>query len=175
MVLALGKAGMVLRRAGDSMKKIQEFLVKAGGALRSPVLLFVRLAWGFQLYESGWGHLTHVEKTAAYFQSLRIPFPEVNVYVSGSAEFAGGILLMLGLFSRLVSVPLLINFCVAYLTASSDSILELLHFRRPDDFINDSAFPFLVTSLLVLSFGPGRIALDALIFRKPDSPTRTFG
>jgi putative oxidoreductase len=152
------------------MKNIQETLAKTGGLLRSPVLLLVRLAWGFQLYESGWGHLTHIEKTAHYFQSLHIPYPEVNVIVSGSTEFVGGILLMLGLFSRLISVPLLFNFCVAYLTASPDSVREILHFQKPDDFINDSAFPFLVTSLLILALGPGKISLDALIFRKPAAP-----
>ncbi len=149
------------------MKKIQELVARIGSLLRSPVLLLVRLAWGFQLYESGWGHLTHVEKTARFFQNLHIPYPEVNVYISGTTELVGGILLMLGLFSRLISVPLLFNFCVAYLTASPESIRELLHFRKPDDFINDSAFPFLVTSLLILAFGPGKISLDALIFRQP--------
>jgi putative oxidoreductase len=141
------------------MKKIQELAARIGGVLRSPALLLVRLAWGFQLYESGWGHLTHVGKTAQFFQSLHIPFPVANVYISGATEFVGGILLMLGLFSRLVSIPLLFNFCVAYLTASPGAVRELLHLQKPDDFINDSAFPFLVTSLLILAFGPGRIAL----------------
>ena len=155
------------------MKKIDHLLAKIGGFFRSPVLLLVRLAWGFQLYESGLGHLTHVEKTARFFQSLHIPYPELNVYLSGATELVGGILLMLGLFSRLISVPLLFNFCVAYATASRDSVRELLHFQKPDDFINDSAFPFLVTSLLILTFGPGKIALDALFFRDQSSGSRS--
>ena len=155
------------------MKRIEELLAKAGGLFRSPVLLLVRLAWGFQLYESGWGHLTHVEKTARYFQSLRIPHPELNVYVSGTTEFVGGILLMLGLFSRFISVPLLFNFCVAYATAGRDSLRELVHLKNPDDFINDSAFQFLVTSLLILAFGPGKVALDAFLFRKSPAPARS--
>jgi putative oxidoreductase len=145
------------------MKKICTLLAKIGVCLQSPVLLFIRLAWGFQLAESGWGHLTNVEKTAGFFTSLHIPFPVANVYLSGTTELVGGILLMLGLFSRLISIPLLFNFCVAYLTASHAAIKELLHFQSPDDFINDSAFPFLVTSLLILAFGAGKISLDYLL------------
>jgi putative oxidoreductase len=145
------------------MKKLHELLVKIGTCLQCPVLLLIRLAWGFQLAESGWGHLTHVAKTADFFKSLHIPFPVANVYISGTTELVGGILLMIGLFSRLISIPLLFNFCVAYLTASRPAIQELLHFKNPDDFINDSAFPFLVTSLLILAFGPGKISLDCLL------------
>ena len=145
------------------MKKLTSLLAKIGTCLQSPVLLLIRLAWGFQLAESGWGHLTNVGKTADFFTSLHIPFPVANVYISGTSELVGGILLMLGLFSRLISVPLLFNFCVAYLTASQGAVKELLHFKNPDDFINDSAFPFLVTSLLILAFGPGKISLDYLL------------
>ena len=144
------------------MKKICTLLTKIGTCLQCPVLLLIRLAWGFQLAESGWGHLHNVDKTADFFQSLHIPFPVANVYLSGTTELVGGILLMLGLFSRFISIPLLFNFCVAYLTASRPAIKELLHFR-PDDFINDTAFPFLVTSLLILAFGPGKISLDYLL------------
>jgi putative oxidoreductase len=150
------------------MKKINDLLASAGGLLQSPSLLFVRLAWGFQLYESGIGHLTHVQKTAAFFESLNIPHPVANVYISGSTELAGGVLLMLGLFSRFISIPLFFNFCVAYWTASHGEVVDLLHFRNPDAFINDSAFPFLVTSLLILAFGPGAISLDRLFFRKKE-------
>jgi putative oxidoreductase len=135
----------------------------AAGCLQSLVLLLIRLAWGFQLYESGVGHLTHVPKTAQFFESLHIPFPVANVYICGTTELVGSVLLMLGLFSRIISVPLIFNFCVAYLTASLDSVKALLHFKNPDDFINDAAFPFLVTSLLILAFGPGKISIDFLI------------
>ncbi len=145
-----------------NLRAISDRFTAAAGCLQSPVLLLFRLAWGFQLYESGIGHLTHVQKTAQFFTSLHIPFPVANVYLSGATELTGGVLLMLGLFSRLISLPLIFNFCVAYLTASTGALKELLHFS-PDDFINDTAFPFLMTSLLILAFGPGRISVDFLI------------
>lgn len=151
------------------MIKLHKLAARLGGNLQSAVLLFIRLAWGFQLVESGWGHLTHVAKTIAFFSSLGIPFPAANVYLSAATELAGGSLLILGLFSRLVAIPLFFNFVVAYATAGRDELVKLAHFGNPDDFINDAAFPFLVTSLLILAFGPGRAALDSLIFRKAAS------
>ncbi len=127
--------------------------------------LLIRLALGsFQLAESGWGHLTNVGKTADFFTSLHIHFScrqclplrhdRIRRWLPPDAPAC---------FPRFISIPLLFNFCVAYLTASHAAIKELLHFQSPDDFINDSAFPFLVTSLLILAFGAGKISLDYLL------------
>jgi putative oxidoreductase len=157
------------------MKKLHDLITAFGRNLQSLTLLLVRLAWGFQLYESGVGHLTHVEKTTQFFAGLKffgrfpMPAPALNVYVSGSTELAGGILLMLGLFSRPIALLLCFNFCVAYATAGWGEVAEMLHLHSPDDFINDAAFPFLVVSLLVLAFGPGKVAIDSLIFKKSAS------
>ena len=148
------------------IRPLLEKFESAASWLQSPALLLIRLAWGFQLYESGWGHLTHVAATVKQFEEWHIPFPLINVYLSGSVELVGGVLLMLGLFSRFISVPLFFNFCVAYATASPDAVKDLLHFRNPDGFINDAAFPFLVTSVLICAFGPGKLSLDALLFKK---------
>ncbi len=137
---------------------------RAGSHLQSAILLFIRLAWGWQLLESGHGHLSDVAGTAKNFASWGIPFPTLNVYIAGSTEMIGGALLMLGLISRLISVPLFFNFCVAYLTASRDEITHLFR-QNPDAVINDAAFPFLVTSVLILAFGPGKFSIDYLIQR----------
>jgi putative oxidoreductase len=134
-------------------------LARTGGHLQSAILLFIRLAWGWQLLESGHGHLSDVAGTAKNFADWGIPFPTANVYLAGGTETIGGALLMLGLLSRAISVPLFFNFCVAYLTASRDTIKHLFT-QNPDAFINDAAFPFLVTSVLILAFGPGKISID---------------
>ena len=157
------------------MKKINDLLAAIGGNFQSLTLLVLRLAWGFQLYESGVGHLTHIDKTVQFFESLKffgrypMPLPTLNVYVSGATELAGGILLMLGLLSRPIAVILFFNFCVAYVTAGWSEISEIIHLHSPDDFINDAAFPFLLTSLIIFAFGPGKVALDSLFFKKSAS------
>lgn len=141
-----------------------QLLGKYGSCLQSGILLFIRLTWGWQLLESGHAHLADVAGTAKNFADWGIPFPTFNVYLAGSTELIGGAFWMLGLMARLISVPLFFNFCVAYLTASRDTVMHLFT-RNPDAFINDLAFPFLVTSVLMIAFGPGKASLDCLALR----------
>jgi putative oxidoreductase len=61
------------------------------------------------------------------FQQWGVPFPHLNVYVSGYTEMFGGVLLMLGLASRLIAIPVFFNFCVAYVTASRATVVNFLH------------------------------------------------
>ena len=92
-----------------------------------------------------------------------MPFPTLNVYVSGLTECACGLLLLVGFASRLITIPLIINFCVAYVTASREILLSI--FNDPDAFVSDAAFLFLLVSVIVFIFGPGAFSVDALITR----------
>ena len=142
-------------------------LIKYSVYLAPVVLLLIRLAWGWELAESGWGHLHNIEKMTERFTEWGVPFPSVNVYVSGVMELIGGVLWMLGLGTRLISIPMFFNFCVAYATASKAKLQALFpHFlANIDDVIDDAAFPFLVTSLILLAFGPGIFSIDAVLKR----------
>src|SRR5258708_35523762 len=74
--------------------------------LQSPFLLLVRLYWGWQLIESGWGKLHNLGKVTEFFTSLNLPMPaQMAVFISG-VEFFGGLFLALGLFSRMTAVVL---------------------------------------------------------------------
>ena len=77
-------------------------LISKGSYLQSAILLIIRLAWGWQLLESGHAHLADVEGTARNFADWGIPMPTLNVYLAGGTEMIGGALLMLGLATRLV-------------------------------------------------------------------------
>ena len=56
-------------------------------AAMSPMLLAVRLYWGFQFAQTGWGKLHHLEKIAGFFASLNISFPGVNAHFVSGLEF----------------------------------------------------------------------------------------
>jgi putative oxidoreductase len=144
-------------------------LVHIGIKLQSFVLLILRVTWGWELLEAGHGHLTHIEKTVEAFKGWGIPFPTLNVYISGTTEMIGGSLLILGLATRFISVPLIFNFIVAYATASRATFRQLFHgpnnFEAYNKFIDDSAFPMLILALIMLAFGPGKFAVDHLIKR----------
>jgi putative oxidoreductase len=82
--------------------------------LQSPFLLVVRLYWGWQFFQTGYGKLTNIAKPIAFFTDLGIPFPTVNAYFVSSLECVGGALLFVGLGSRLLALPLTIDMVVAY-------------------------------------------------------------
>ena len=141
-----------------------ELLIAGASSLKSPFLLIVRLYWGWQMFVSGRAHLSDVPAMVQRFQEWGVPFPTFNVYVSGLTECACGLLLLVGFASRLITIPLIVNFCVAYLTASREVLLNI--FNDPDAFVSDAAFLFLLVSVIVFIFGPGAFSVDALITRR---------
>lgn len=135
--------------------------------LQSPLLLVIRLYWGWSFAQTGWGKLMNLDRTAGFFESLEIPFPKLNAIAAGSVECAGGILLALGLFARPVSVPLIFTMLVAYVTADNEALRAIV--SDPDKFLTAAPFLFLFASLLVLVFGAGKFSLDALLFKSSKS------
>ncbi len=140
------------------------WLIALASKLQSPLLLLIRLYWGWQMFVSGHAHLSDVPAMAQRFTEWGVPFPVLNVYISGLTECVCGLLLLVGLASRLITIPLIINFCVAYLTASRQTVLNIFH--DPDAFVSDAAFLFLLASVLIFVFGPGIFSLDWLIGKK---------
>ncbi|HEY8713825.1 MAG TPA: DoxX family protein [Candidatus Acidoferrum sp.] len=131
---------------------------------QSPFLLFVRLYWGWQLVESGWGKLHHLDKVTEFFTSLNLPMPAQTAVAISCLEFFGGIFLAIGLLSRLTSLALTINLIVAYITADREALFSI--FSDPDKFYAAAPYTFLMASLIVLLFGPGKLAVDYLIDRR---------
>jgi putative oxidoreductase len=137
------------------------WFLTAVNSLQSPFLLAIRVYWGWLFLQSGIGKFGHIEKVVAFFTDLGIPAPTLNAYFNASLETIGGILLILGLAARVVSVPLLINMIVAYVTADREALTSF--FSESGKFFGADPFPFLLISLLILIFGPGKISLDHLI------------
>ena len=98
-----------------------------------------------------------------FFASLGIPFPHANAILVAGMETAGGVLLILGLGSRLTALLLAGDMVVAYLTADRAALLAI--FSDPPKFFGADPFTFLFASLLILILGPGGASIDALIAR----------
>jgi putative oxidoreductase len=142
-------------------EKYYRLLIRTSSNLQSPFLLAVRLYWGWQFMQTGWGKLADIGKVVGFFTELGIPVPALNAYFVSVLEFGGGILLILGIGSRLIAVPLVIDMIVAYITADREALLSI--FSNPDKFTAAAPYTFLVASLIVLIFGPGKVSLDALV------------
>jgi putative oxidoreductase len=148
----------------DRLARLQSLAAAAGDHLRAPLLLGMRLVWGWQFFATGRGKLANLDRTADFFGSLGIPAPHLNAAMAGATECVGGLLLLAGLGARLVSVPLAATMIVAYLTAHRDSVKTIV--SDPDTFFAQAPFLFLLTSLIVLAFGPGALSVDALLARR---------
>jgi uncharacterized membrane protein YphA (DoxX/SURF4 family) len=81
----------------------------------APLLLRLYLAPVF--LQAGWTKLAHFEDTAAWFGNpdwgLGLPMPELMTALAAGTEFIGGILLIVGLAVRWISIPLMITMLVA--------------------------------------------------------------
>ena len=137
------------------------WFLKIANSLQSPLLLLVRLYWGWQFFETGRGKLADIPKVVDYFTSIGVPAPSLNAHFIATLECVGGILLILGLASRLIALPLLIDMIMAYVIADREALGSI--FSEPDKFYNAAPYTFLFASLLILVFGPGKLSLDTLI------------
>lgn len=149
------------------------WFLRLANLCQSPFLLAVRLYWGWQFFQTGLGKLQDIPKVTEYFTSLGIPAPALNAHFIAWLETGGGILLMLGLGSRLIAVPLVIDMIVAYLKGDNEAWHSF--FSDPGKFTAAAPYNFLFVFLLILFFGPGFFSLDTLIrwftkeYKQPES------
>lgn len=142
---------MKLRLLTDTWAKIQP-------AAQSTVLLLIRVSMGWGFFLAGKGKLINLERTTRFFDSLHLPLPKFQAILAGSTEMVGGLLLIAGLGTRVISVPLAITMVVAYLTAHrEDAFLSL------SDFTDQAPFPFLMAALVTLAFGAGKFSIDRFL------------
>src|SRR5260370_28688125 len=90
--------------------------------------LLVRLFVGYFFMETGWGKLHNLDGFAQRFAGWGIPYPHFNAALSAYTEFIGGWLTILGLGTRLVSIPMMINMLVAILKVNLKRVTTLDHF-----------------------------------------------
>jgi putative oxidoreductase len=132
-------------------------------------LLAMRVLVGWGLILAGWGKLTNIAATAAAFAKLGIPQPELNAWLAGLSETVGGGCLILGLASRLTTIPLIVTMIVAYATAHKeifpDAVADPSGFVK--EFLGPAAppTPYLIGILVVFLFGPGLLSVDGLLKR----------
>jgi putative oxidoreductase len=90
--------------------------------LEDIVPLLFRFLLGYVFYVTGMMKLNGFEGTVYWFEHiLNIPFPTLNAFMATATEVAGFILLILGLGTRLISIPLFFVMIVAMVTVHIDN------------------------------------------------------
>ena len=127
--------------------------------LQSIALLLARLAVAYGFYEPAMMKWADMAAVAKWFGSMGIPFPTLNAYMAATTEITGVVLLTLGLFTRLISIPMIVIMIVAIVTV-----------HLPNGFSagnNGFEIPvyYMLFLLIFVSFGAGKLSLDYLIFK----------
>jgi putative oxidoreductase len=153
----------------NTIRRMYAWAVRAASTLQSPFLLFVRVYWGWQIAQNGWGKLHNLAHVTEFFSSLGLPAPGFTAAFVSSVEFVGGILLAVGLLSRFVGLVLTIDMLMAYITADREALFSI--FSNPDKFTAADPYTILFAALIILIFGPGKISLDTLLLRRYPYPS----
>jgi uncharacterized membrane protein YphA (DoxX/SURF4 family) len=91
-------------------------MVHLMGFAKSITLLGIRLLLAYVFLFPALQKWKNIEETFWWFESLGIPFPELNTYLAATTEILGMGLLTLGLFARFISPALIGTMLVAIKT-----------------------------------------------------------
>ena len=121
-------------------------------------LLLARLAVAYGFYHPAMQKWSDIGSVATWFESMGIPFPTLNAYMAASTEILGVVLLTLGLFTRLISIPLMVIMVVAITT------VHLSHGFSAGDNGFEIPLYYMLFLALFASLGAGKFSLDHLLF-----------
>ena len=116
-----------------------------------------RLTVGWIFLWSGWGKLHSLDKIVEFFGQLGIPRPELQAPFASGTEFVCGALLLLGLFTRLASIPLIITMIVAIVTAQRENVASL------GDLFGLVEFCYIALLVWLGVTGAGPLSLDHML------------
>ena len=125
---------------------------------QSIVLLIARLIIAYGFYEPAMSKWNDIDSVAQWFGSMGIPFPTINAYMAAGTEIAGVGLLVLGLFTRLISLPLIVIMIVAIFTVHIDNGFSAG--------VNGFEIPlyYMVFLMIFVTQGAGKFSLDNIFF-----------
>jgi len=130
-----------------------------------PSVLLIRIALGGIFLSEGLQKFLFSEQLGVgRFAKIGIPFPEILAPFVATFEITCGLLVLIGLLTRIASLPLATIMCVAIATTKIPLLAKsgfwvMAHESRTD-------FALLLSSTFLLLNGAGKYSLDAIIARK---------
>ncbi len=125
---------------------------------QSVSLFLARLAVAYGFYKPAMMKWADISAIAEWFGSIGIPFPTLNAYMAATTEITGVVLLTLGLFTRLISIPLIVVMIVAIVT------VHLPHGFSAGENGFEIPLYYMLFLALFASLGAGKLSLDYLLF-----------
>ncbi len=129
-----------------------------------PTVARITIGWIF--LQSGWGKLHDLPKVVAFFTDLGIPAPQLQAPLNATIELLCGALILVGLWTRVASLPLIVTMLVAILTALRGNIHEL------SDLFGMAEYLYIALLLWLGAYGAGPLSLDAIFARRLERDER---
>ena len=150
----------------DRAARLRRLVHSVSDRLRWLPPTVARLTIGLIFVQTGWGKVTNIQRVVGFFTELGIPAPEIQARLAASAELVCGTLILVGLFTRVATLPLIVTMTVAILTARRGDIHEL------SDLLGMSEYLTIVVLLWLGAYGAGPLSLDAALARRLDRGER---
>lgn len=136
-------------------------MIRLLGTAKIPTLL-CRIAVGLIFLSEGIQKYLFPENLGVgRFLKIGFSNPAFWAYLTGTFEIVCGILILLGLLTRLASIPLLIIMIVAFITTKYPELIEKGFWFMVHDYRTDFAMTLLLIYLLI--YGGGNYSLDKKI------------
>lgn len=132
------------------------------------IALATRLALGLGFFMHGKAKFSNLEQTTKSFEGLGIPMPNVMAPFVSGLELLGGVLLVIGLATRPIAALLSVVMVVALVTRDAGHLGAALTFdHQQHSFLDITALAYLLLSLWIWAYGPGRLSVDAMMLDCP--------
>ncbi len=164
----------VIGNKGTSVRALYDWLVRPPTDGPAATLL-VRLMAGGVFLSEGILKFVYANQGVGRFTKLGLPWPELTATFIGGLEIVGGLMLIAGLFTRVMAIPFIIEMIVAILTTKialyygtsplpmppslpKVGFWAVMHETRSD-------YAQLLTVAFLMVAGPGTWSLDAHLGR----------
>ena len=150
--------------ARNLVQRAADLGIRLAAALQFLAPLITRITLGHAFFLTGRGKLANFDTFVSFLADQGVPAPTLNAHVVARLEFYGGILLVLGLLTRLVALGLAGTMVVALLTERRQ-FFESWRFTGDIGPTDIASFVFLLLLTWLVVYGPGVVSLDALLAR----------
>ena len=142
------------------MKTLYNKFVEGTGKIRDIPLLLFRLILAVGFYEPAMMKVKNLSGVAEWFGSMNYPLPMISASISMVTEVSGIVLLILGLGSRLIAMPMMFIMVIATFTVHISN-----GFPAGDNGFEIPLYYFLMLFALVV-YGSGKYSVDYLISKR---------
>jgi putative oxidoreductase len=165
---------MILKKIYTEFSRLSEYTQSLG-------LLGLRLMLAYTFFGPAMMKWSDMSSVVSWFDSMGVPFPTLNAYMAASTEVTGVVLLTLGLFTRAISIPLIVIMFVAIATVHGENGFAFVKEGTEvvDAYVNGELVKgtmiqlqngyelvsyYILMLLVILGQGAGKFSLDRLIF-----------